>query len=221
MTFNESFLMDVAGQAGSTAIFGLGLWLKCALAGAGIGALVAAAQVFSGRWHPAWATRLIYWFSCPFFAGLAAGVVLALKSVPALAPARGFWLILCLVIGAFTATVAAAVVAYFSRNYDRPNAANKSMRVSRRAKGQRHDAPENWEDRLRSIFRPEMTADEVQPNASVDRKARSGKAVTPGLRGKLPPERFPAKSELAKPPHYAGHPRQVRLGHGKLEKPIK
>ena len=220
MTFNAGFPMDVAAQAGNTAIFGLGLWLKCALAGAGIGAVVAAAQVFSGRWHPAWATRLMYWFSCPLFAGLATGVVLALKSVPPLAPARGFWLILCLVIGAFTATVAAAVVAYFSRNYD-PNAANKSKRVSRRAKGQRQDAHENWEDRLRSIFRPETTTDEVQAKASGSEKAGSGKAVIPGMRGKLPPERFPAKSALAKPPHYAGHPRQVRLGQGKLEKPIK
>lgn len=220
MTFNASFPMDVAGQAGSTAIFGLGLGLKCALAGAGIGAVVASAQVFSGRWHPAWAARLIYWFSCPFFAGLATGVVLALKSVPPLAPARGFWLILCLVIGAVTATVAAAAVAYFSRNYD-PNATNKSKRVSRRAKGQRHDAPENWEDRLRSIFRPEMATDQVQPKAHGDEKTGRGKAVIPGVRGKLPPERFAAKSELAKPPHYAGHPRQVRLSHGKLEKPIK
>lgn len=212
--------MDVAGQAGSTAIFGLGLWLKCALAGAGVGAAVAAAQVFSGRWHPAWATRLIYWFSCPFFAGLASGVVLALKSVPPLAPARGFWLILCLVIGAFTATVASAAVAYLSRNYD-PNAASKSKRVSRRARVQRQDAADNWEDRLRSIFRPEPTADDVQAKPSGDDKAKSGQAVIPGMRGKLPPERFPAKSELAKPPHYAGHPRQVRLGQGKLEKPIK
>jgi len=220
MTFNAKYPMDVAGQAGSTAIFGLSLWLKCALAGAGIGAVVAAAQVFSGRWHPAWAARLIYWFSCPFFAGLATGVVLALKSVPPLAPARGFWLILCLVIGAFTATVAAAAVAYFSRNYD-PNAASKSKRVSRRAKGQRQDAPDNWEDRLRSIFRPEPPADELPTKAHGDEKAGSGKAVIPGLRGKLPPERFPAQSELAKPPHYAGHPRQVRLSHGKLEKPIK
>ena len=220
MTFNAAQSMDVTGQAGSTALFGLALWLKCALAGVGIGAVVAAAQVFSGRWHPAWATRLIYWFSCPLFAGLATGVVLALKNVPPLAPARGFWLILCLVIGAFTATGAAAAVAYFSRNYD-PNAANKSKRVSRRARGQRQNAAENWEDRLRSIFRPEMTTDEVQPKAHGDAKAGSGKGVTPGLRGKLPPERFPAKSELAKPPHYAGHPRQVRLGQGKLEKPIK
>jgi hypothetical protein len=220
MTFNAGFPMDVAGQAGSTALFGLGLWLKCALAGAGVGAVVAAAQVFSGRWHPAWATRLIYWFSCPFFAGLATGVVLALRSVPPLAPARGLWLILCLVIGAFTATVAAAAVAYFSRNYD-PNAASKSKRVSRRARGQRHDAPDTWEDRLRSIFRPEPTADEAQPKAPGDEKLKSGQAMIPGMRGKLPPERFPGKSELAKPPHYAGHPRQVRLGQGKLEKPIK
>jgi len=220
MNFNAAFPMDVAGLAGSTSLFGLGLWLKCALAGVVIGTLVAAAQVFSGRWHPAWATRLIYWFSCPFFAGLATGVVLALKSVPPLAPARGFWLILCLVIGAFTATIAAATIAYFSRNYD-PNATNKAKRVSRRATGRRHGAPENWEDRLRSIFSPVTTTDEAQPKAHGGKRAGSGKGVTPGLRGKLPPERFPSKSELAKPPHYAGHPRQVRLGHGKLEKPIK
>lgn len=220
MTFNAARSMDVAGQAGSTALFGIGLWLKCALAGAGVGAVVAAAQVFSGRWHPAWAAKLIYWFSCPFVAGLATGVVLALKSVPPLAPARGFWLILCLVIGAFTATVASAAVAYFSRNYD-PNAVSKSKRVSRRARVHRQDTADTWEDRLRSIFRPAPTANDAQPKTPGDAKAKGGQTVVPGIRGSLPPERFPAKSDLAKPPHYAGHPRPVRLGQGKLEKPIK
>ncbi len=69
--------MEIAGQAGHTALFGIGLWLQCALAGAAIGAAVGAIQIYPGRWHPAWATKLVYWFSVPFFAGLATGVLLA------------------------------------------------------------------------------------------------------------------------------------------------
>ena len=103
--------MDGSEQAVQAGFFGLSLWLKCGLAGTAVGAAVAMAQVFPGRWHPAWAQRLLYWFSCPLFAGLATGVVIALRGVPPLASARTFWLILCLVIGGVTSTAAAAAVA--------------------------------------------------------------------------------------------------------------
>ncbi|MFZ9932298.1 MAG: hypothetical protein ACO3YO_08160 [Chthoniobacterales bacterium] len=214
--------MEIAGQAGHTALFGIGLWLQCALAGAAIGAAVGAIQIYPGRWHPAWATKLVYWFSVPFFAGLATGVLLALKSVPPLAPARTLWLVLCLIIAAATATLAAAVLAYLSRNYD-PDAGSKAKRVTRRARGHRRATahPDDWEDRLRTFFRPAPTNQESPVSAGSGAQTKKSRSVVPGQRATLPPERFPAKSELAKPPHYAGHPRHVRTDQGKLEKPIR
>jgi len=219
MPFNGLLTMDVAGQAGQTALFGLALWLTCALAGVGVGAAVAAAQIFLGRWHPAWAAKLVYWFSCPFFAGLATGVLLALKNVPPLAEARTFWLLLCLVIVGFTAVVAAGVVAYLSRNYH-PNAVTKAKRVSRRSTDGNSSRASEWEDRLRSLFRPAPTPEANQEAAAMS-SAKRVPSTIPGQKGKLPPARFPTDSALAQPSHYAGHPRQVRLGGGKLEKPSK
>jgi hypothetical protein len=215
MPFNSMPLMD---SAGNTALFGLGLWLTCALAGTAVGAAVAAAQIFSGRWHPAWAAKLVYWFSCPFFAGITTGVLLALKSVPPLAPARTFWLLLCLVIGAITATLAAGAVAYLSKNYD-PNAACKAKRISRRARIQGLVTTNHWEDRLRAVFRPEPTAETDSSAAVAKGQNVNSQPTVPGQRAKLPPERFAVKSELAKPPHYAGHPRQVVSGRSKLQNP--
>jgi hypothetical protein len=215
MPFNPAPLMDAPAN---TALFGMGLWLTCALAGVAVGATVAAAQIFPGRWHPAWAAKLLYWFSCPFFAGLTVGVLLALKNVPPLAPARTFWLVLCLVIGAVTAILAAGTVAYFSRNYD-PNAVSKSKRVSRRARAQGQIVTDNWEDRMRAVFRPEPATETNTPAAASKTQNNSFPSTMPGQRAKLPPARLHAKSELTKPPHYAGHPRQVRLGQEKLKKP--
>jgi hypothetical protein len=213
--------MDVAGHAGHTVLFGLGLWLACAALGTGIGAAVAAAQIFPGRWHPAWAANLFYWFSCPFFAGLASGVILALTSVPPLAGGRAFWLLLCLIIGSFTAVVAAGAVAYLSRNYD-PNAAGKSKRISERSRTGKPRRAGDWEDRLRKLFRPGPTAESEQNPAKGAKAANGGMSSVAGQKAEIPPARFPSDSPLSKkPPHYAGHPRRVRVGQSKLEQPSK
>lgn len=201
-------------------LFGLGLWLACAALGTAIGAAVAAAQIFPGRWHPAWAANLLYWFSCPFFAGLAGGVILALRSIPPSAQGRAFWLLLCLVIGGVTAIVAAASVAYVSRNYD-PNAVSKSKRISQRSRTGQPPRARDWEDRLRKVFRPRPSADNEDKQPKGTTAGNASRSSTPGQRAKLPPARFSSDSPLAKPPHYAGHPRKIRLGQGKLEQPSK
>lgn len=211
--------MDAGGQTIETVLFGLGLWLKCAVAGSVVGGAVAAVQIFPGRWHPAWAASLIYWFSCPFLAGVASGVVLALRSIPPLAEGRTFWLMLCLVIGAITAAATAVSVAYLTRNYD-PNAASKAKRMAQRSRQRQMPKTADWENGLRALFRPEPTAQE-NPTDNLPSAAASNAPVTTGRKAKLPPARYSVDSPLAKPPHYAGHPRQIRLGRDKLQKPNK
>lgn len=220
-------LMDGTEQAVQTGIFGIALWLKCALAGSAVGAAVAAAQVFPGRWHPAWAQRLVYWFSCPLFAGLAIGVVVALRGVPPLSGARTLWLILCLVIGGFTSLLAAAAIAFLSKNYD-PEVASKSKRVSKRAARKVTSRTEEWEDRLRSLFRPPPTAKPVETELSATAKQSNSSTVArpiPGQRAKLPPERYPLSEAKVKVPNYAGkpsrNPNPSPDSQGKLVKPIK
>lgn len=223
MGFNGATTMEVAGQTGQAALFGLALWLKCALAGAGVGAAIAAIQIFPGRWHPAWAVKLAAWFSCPLFAGVACGVLLALLNVPARSGAKPLWLTLCLVIGGFTAVLGAGAVAYVSRSYD-PKAASKAKRVSRRSSLQQASRFADWEDRLRRIFRVAP----VDP-ATADRNGKEGShrrrrpSVTPGQKAKLPPERFPAGPAITKPPHYAGNPREkeIRDNQAKFDEPIR
>lgn len=213
--------MELAGQAGQTALFGLALWLKCALTGAVIGAVVAAVQIFPGKWHPAWAAKLLAWFSCPLFAGVACGVLLALLNVPARSGAKPLWLALCLVIGGFTAVVGAGTAAYFSRNYD-PKAASKAKRVSRRSSLHQTSRLADWEDRLRKVFRAAPMDGSTAEGTRKATEHRRPKAI-PGQKAKLPPERFPAAPAISKPPHYAGHPREKenRDDQGKFEKPIK
>ena len=219
-------LMDGTEQAVQTGFFGLALWLKCGLAGTVVGAAVAAAQVFPGRWHPAWAQRLLYWFSCPLFAGLATGVVIALRGVPPLASARTFWLILCLVIGGVASTAAAAAVAFLSKNYD-PDVVSKSKRVSRRSPRRVVSPIDQWEDHLRRLFRPPPTAE-----SSARTRQESGKlspipetSSTPSRKVKLPPERYPLSEVSVRVPRYAGKPlrtpRPDQGDQGKLVKPIK
>jgi len=210
-----------------TGVFGIALWLKCALAGTVVGATVAGAQVFSGRWHPAWARRLAYWFSCPIFAGLATGVIIALRGVPPLSDARAFWLVLCLVIGAFTALVGAATVAFLSRNYD-PDVIDKSKRATRRSSRETVSNAEKWEEKLRLLFRPPPTAESASAqsdeNAGGPSRVREVSTI-PGQKAKLPPERYPVGEVKVRVPHFPGKPpRTLRPGsggQGKLEKPIK
>jgi len=219
--------MDGTEQAVQTGVFGIALWLKCALAGTVVGATVAGAQVFSGRWHPAWARRLAYWFSCPIFAGLATGVIIALRGVPPLSNARAFWLVLCLVIGAFTALVGAAAVAFLSRNYD-PDVIDKSKRATRRSSRRGVSSLEQWEDKMRSLFRPPPTAEsasaQAEENADGPSRVREVSTI-PGQKAKLPPERYPVGEVKVRVPHFPGKPprtpRPESGGQGKLEKPIK
>jgi len=220
--------MEGTEQAVQTGFFGIALWLKCALAGTAVGAAVAAAQIFPGRWHPAWARRLIYWFSCPLFAGLATGVVVALRGVPPLSGARPLWLLLCLVIGCFTSLAAAGAVAFLSRNYD-PDAAGKSKRISKRAGRSVISRAEEWEDRLRALFRPPSATQpgnkEVEARESPKSGSKSAKAI-PGQRAELPPARHPPGAIRVKAPLYAGKPQipppdSDQGGQGKLVKPIK
>lgn len=219
--------MEGTEQVVQTGFFGLALWLKCALAGTAVGAAVAAAQVFPGRWHPAWAQRLAYWFSCPLFAGLATGVIIALRGVPPLSDARAFWLILCLLIGAFTALVGAGAVAFLSKNYD-PDVINKSKRAARRSSRRVISPIEHWEDKMRSLFRPVPTTESAsaQPeeNANGPFRAREASSI-PGQKAKLPPERYPQSEVNVRVPRYAGKPprapRPDSGGQGKLEKPIR
>lgn len=217
--------METADQAVQAGLFGLTLWLKCALVGAAVGAAVAAAQIFPGRWHPAWAQKLIYWFSCPLLAGITCGVLMALQSVPPQSEARAFWLVLCLVIGGFTALITAGALAYLTRNYD-PNAVSKAKRASRRPSSTRSPQRGNWDERLRGLFRPNNALEggqsrPLQQSQVPGTGSSKGPATIPGQKAKLPPERFPVGSGLVKPPHYAGNPREARPSQGKLEKPIK
>lgn len=220
-------VMEGTEQVVQTGFFGLALWLKCALAGTAVGAAVAAAQVFPGRWHPAWAQRLVYWFSCPLFAGLATGVIVALRGVPPLSDARAFWLILYLVIGGFTALAGAGAVAFLSKNYD-PDVVNKSKRVSRRSSRRVVTPIERWEERLRILFRPPPTAQSaVEQSGEHAGKPNHGRATStaPGQRAKLPPERYPLSEVSVRVPRYAGKPLRTPPpdsdGQGKLVKPIK
>lgn len=209
-----------------TGVFGLALWLKCALAGVALGAAIAATQIFPGRWHPAWAQRLVYWFSCPLFAGVAAGVLMALRGVPPSSEARLFWLILCMVITGFTAVLAAGAVAYLSRNYD-PKAASKAKRVSRRSLSRATSRAEAWEDKLRALFRAAPATAPQTPPTPNTRGDSPATADRPGQKAQLPPERHPPNEVTVRLPHYAGKPkREFRSdrdegNQGKLEKPIK
>jgi hypothetical protein len=115
--------------------------------------------------------------------------------------------------------VAAGAVAYLSRNYD-PNAVSKAKRVSRRSRGENISRATEWEDRLRSFFRPALT-EETNQNEAPAMSAKREQTTIAGRKAKLPPARFPTDSALARPPHYAGHPRQARAGGGRLEKPPK
>lgn len=219
-------VMDGSEQAVQAGFFGLSLWLKCGLAGTAVGAAVAVAQVFPGRWHPAWAQRLLYWFSCPLFAGLATGVVIALRGVPPLASARTFWLILCLVIGGVTSTAAAAAVAFLSRNYD-PDVVSKSKRVARRSSRRAISPVDRWEDNLRALFRPPPTADDSQQTSQSQGRLTTTRdpMSTAGQKAKLPPERYPLSEVSVRVPQYAGKPlrtpRPEPGDQGKLVKPIK
>ena len=199
--------MEGTEQAVQTGLFGLTLWLKCGLAGSLVGAAVAATQVFPGRWHPAWAQRLLYWFSCPLFAGLATGVVIALRGVPPLASARTFWLILCLVIGGVTSTAAAAAVAFLSKNYD-PDVVTKSKRVSRRSSRRVVSPIDKWEDNLRRLFRPPPTTESSARTFQDSSKLTPipQPASTTGEKVKLPPERYPLSEVSVRVPRYAGKP---------------
>lgn len=211
--------MVVAAAGGQTALSGPEIWLIGAGLGALAGAAVAAAQIFPGRWHPAGAANLFYWFSCPFFAGLASGVLLALKRIHPIAEARTLGFILCVVICGITAVLGAAAVDYWSRNYD-PNAVSKSKRASRRSKSKKLTRSAEWIEKLRYFFRPGQNAEN---NLPVGRSITppDGASTTPGQKAKLPPPRFPVDSPLAKPPHYAGHPRHVFPGGEKLSDPGK
>lgn len=216
--------MEVAQQAGNTALFGIGLWLFCALAGLLVGAAVAAIQIFPGRWHPAWAMHLSYWFSCPLFAGLACGVVLALKNVPPLSNARTFWLLLCMIIAGFTALIAAAAVAYLTKGYEL-KAAAKARQMARRNSRRATSRVEDWEDRLRSFFKPLPAGPNTeQPPPDDEARSRGSSRrsfVVPGQKAQLPPERYPSEDNSRKAPTYAGNPREIRKGQGKLDEPIK
>lgn len=225
MAFNSAAqAMEVAQQAGNTALFGLGLWLVCALVGVLVGAAVAAVQIFPGRWHPAWAVHLAYWFSCPLLAGLASGVVLALKNVPALSEARTFWLLLCMIITGFTALLAAAAFAYLTRDHE-SKAADKAKQMSRQRPSRGASRTEEWEDRVRSFFKPRTTplqAQESPPDHGTrSRRSKQRKLIVPGQRAELPPERYPAEATPVKPPPYAGHPRGMRKTQGKFDEPIR
>lgn len=221
--------MDAVEQAVQTGVFGLALWLKCALAGAVVGSAVAVAQVFPGHWHPAWARRLVHWFSCPLFAGLAIGVVVALRGVPPLSDARLFWLVLCLVVSGFTALAGSVIVAYLSRNYD-PDVTSKSKRASRRSHTDPISRANELENRLRALFRPPPTAEKVveqRQNESHRGGITRHSATTAGQRAVLPPERQPMEKLSARIPVFPGKPgskesRDSQEGsQGKLVKPIK
>lgn len=221
--------MDGMEQAVQTGVFGFALWLRCALAGAVVGSAVAVAQVFPGQWHPAWARRLVHWFSCPLFAGVAIGVVVALRGVPPLSDARMFWLILCLTVSGFTALAGAGIVAYLSRNYD-PDVASKSRRASRRNQTDPISRAYEFEDRVRALFRPPPTAEKVmeQRQSASQRSGTSHRpATTAGQRAVLPPERQPMEKLSARVPVFPGRPDKKESGdsregsQGKLEKPIK
>lgn len=211
--------MNVAAAGGQTALSGPEIWLIGAGLGALAGAAVAAAQIFPGRWHPAWAANLLDWFSCPFFAGLAAGVVLALKHIPPLAEARTLGFIVCLVTCGITAVLGASAVAYWSRNYH-PGAATKFKRASQRSKSEKPAKSAERIEKLRYFFRPGENAENI---ATVGRSTSSpdGASTTQGQKAKLPPPRFPIDSPLARLPHYAGHPRRVLSEGNKLSNPGK
>lgn len=221
--------MDGTEQAVQTGFFGFTLWLKCALAGTAVGATVAAAQIFPGRWHPAGARHLTYWFSCPLFAGVATGVVVALRGVPPLSEARMFWLLLCLVIGCFTSVAAAGAVAFLTKNYD-PDATSKTKRVSKRAGRSVLSRAEEWEDRLRALFRPLPAIQGAEKDGTSRGAARPESKPAqsiPGRRAELPPERYPPGAIRVKAPLPAGKPHarprsaSEQVGQGKLVKPIK
>lgn len=214
--------MDGTDQALQTGFFGLGLWFKCALAGTTTGAAVAIAQVFPGRWHPAWARRLIHWFVCPLFAGLAVGVVIALRGVPPLSEARLLWLVLCLAVTGTTALASACAVAFLSRNHD-PDVVSKSKRAARRSSMQYLTRAAEWENRLRALFRPPPTAAAVEKEFS-KRAAKSTSptlaASVPGQRVTLPPARGPQNEVMVRVPTFPGRPsqnvaaKQARGDHG-------
>lgn len=200
-------------QAGQAALFGFALCLKCALIGAGIGAAMAAVQIFPGRWHPAWAHNLLYWFSSPLFAGLAGGVLLALKVIPAMAKGRLLWLLLCLLIASFTAILAAGALAYLTRNHD-PGATSKTRRMTRRHTGARRSHAAEWQNRVRSLFRPSQAIQRTEETNTIF-AVKDAAAPIRGQKATLPPPRFPSGPQVPKPPHYAGHPRKISLGRSK------
>jgi len=208
--------MEIVEYAMHTTLFALALWLKCTVVGGIIGGSVAAVQIFAGKWHPAWASRLFSWFAYPLYAGLAAGVVLALATIPPLSAGRFFWLLFCLAASSAAAAFVAGALASLTRNYD--------LKIAKTARGNLHrrsGAPDKrstqWKNRLHSLFDASPEADA----ATLPRRRGGSHAPPPRQKTKLPPERFPFNPASAKNSHYAGHPREEQIRQGKSEKPDK
>lgn len=209
--------MEFIKYAMQTMLFGLGLWLKCSIVGGMAGGSVAAAQIFIGKWHPAWVPRLFSWFAFPLCTGFTSGVVMALISIPPLSAGRFFWLIFCLVASSIAAAFVAGALASLTRNYNLKivKTARHNLRRSSRSSGGRMA---QWDNRLRTLFRASPNADAMAPT---HRKRRLHPPIAQ-QKIKLPPERFPSSPSTAtKATHYAGHPRGDQIRQGKSEKPDK
>lgn len=195
-------------------LFALTLWLKCAAVGLVIGAAAGAAQVFFGRWHPAWGARPGTWFSGPFFSGVACGVLLALIVVPPQFAANPLWLVLCLVVTGFNAALAAGVVAFLSRNYNSAAASN-AKRLSRRHAKTKTGRIADWEEDVRGIFRGSHTTEATPPQ----RPHNPSQSSSPRTKTKLPPERFPGGAPITKAVNYAGKPQILKGSSDKSTPP--
>lgn len=152
-------------------LLALSLVAKGIAAGTLTGAFVGAVQIRFGQWHPLWADSFFRWLSYPCYAGLTIGVMVALFNVPARAPAKPAWLVLCIAVAGASALLGSSVVARFLR-LRRPGLASKSSKRPGHSPEEGPNENCNWKEKLRGqLFGKKPPLDEPQTRTSVPFKA--------------------------------------------------
>jgi len=148
--------MAIIEQTFHAILFAWRLWLSCAAAGLLAGAATAGAMIYWVKFKPSAAEKPHRWFLYPAAAGLTAGVMVALVSVPPLSAFRLFWLISALVAAAFAALAAAAGVAYRASKTEvsAEDLERQRRRGKRQPKGRLTTSLSDFDRKLNHFFTP-------------------------------------------------------------------
>jgi|GEM_PF-5339735 len=171
--------MAIIEQTFHAILFAWRLWLSCALAGLLGGAVTAGAMIYYVKFKPFAAEKPHRWFLYPAAAGLTAGVMVALASVPPLSAFRLFWLISALVASTFAAIGAAAGVAYHASMTEagEKDLERQRRRSKRQPQGRLASALVEFDRKLRQLFTP-ADQREAKPEKKKEFRPAAGKLPT-------------------------------------------